>query len=262
MVSNRVTFCPLASGSKGNCLYLATPNTKILIDGGLSRKATLARLADLGVGIEEIDAILVTHDHIDHILGLRLLSETYRLPILANLETAKGIASHAGCSLPFKIFTTDEPFSFGDLEIHPFSIQHDTLDPVGFVIHAEEKKIGIAADLGALTRGVIEHLRHCDMLYIEANHEPDWVMACSRPSSYKERVLSRLGHLSNQECARLLLEIAHEHLGHVYLAHLSSECNSPEKALEVITSTLAERGIKLQISCASQTQISHKFTIE
>ncbi len=251
-----VKFRPLASGSKGNCLLLETSETKILIDAGLSRRATLKRLEEAGVFPHEIDAILVTHDHIDHIQGVRLLSEKENIPILANVETAKGICQTHRSSIPFKIFTTGEPFCFQDLEILPFSIQHDTLDPVGFVIQTDQHRLGIAADLGVITDAIIRTLQSCDMLYVEANHEPEWVHACPRPASYKQRVLSRLGHLSNQDCARLLIETAHDKLQHVYLAHLSSECNSQEKALEVVSSTLQKYGIELPIACALQEKNS------
>jgi phosphoribosyl 1,2-cyclic phosphodiesterase len=253
----KVKFCPLASGSKGNCLYLATEETKILIDAGLSRKATLEKLAAIGVSIEDIDAILISHDHGDHIAGLKLLAYRHQIPILANAETAKGIIQQFGKEAKFKIFTTGEPFCFGDLEVTPFSVPHDTMDPVMFTIQTPEHKFGICSDLGFVTSLVKAHLQHCDYLYIEANHEPDWVMACSRPMAYKERVLSRTGHISNSECGQLLKEIASDTLKHIYLAHLSSECNAHPKALEVVGSFLEKAGIKIPISVAPQETLGH-----
>lgn len=250
-----IKFCPLASGSKGNCLYLASNGTKILIDAGLSRKGTVDKLGQIGVSLDEIDAILISHDHGDHIQGLKLLAYRHQIPILANAETAKGIIQQFGNEAKFKIFTTGEPFSFGDLEITPFSVPHDTMDPVMFTIQAESEKFGVCSDLGFATSLVKAHLRNCDYLYVEANHEPEWVMACSRPMTYKERVLSRTGHLSNTECGNLIREVASEKLKHIYLAHLSSECNAHEKALEVVRSILEKAGIKIPLTVAPQEKI-------
>lgn len=235
-------FCPLASGSKGNCLYLGTDNTKILIDAGISTKMTRAKLEELSLSLENIEAILITHDHGDHIQGLKVMAHKLGIPILANAETAKGIVNSFGDCPKFKIFATGETFQFGDLEIHPFSIPHDTMDPVGFTIKFDDKKLGVCADLGFATALVKNQLKDCDYLYLEANHEPSMVHACPRPMVYKQRVLSRTGHLSNHDCGMLLREIAHDGLKHVHLAHLSSECNSPEVALGTIRAILKKAG--------------------
>ncbi len=252
-------FCPLASGSKGNCLYLGSENTKVLIDAGLSGKATLSKLAEIGVSIEEIDAILVTHEHGDHIRGLNILAKRYNIPILANYETARGIIEETKETPRFKIFTTGEVFSFGDLEIHPFSIQHDTPDPVAFTIHTGEAKFGICADLGFVTTLVRTTLQDCNILYIEANHEPSLVHASARPQVYKQRVLGRSGHLSNTACGELIRDVLHTGLKQIYLAHLSEECNRPELALSIVHETLVEEGPLPPIHIAAQHQVSHAF---
>lgn len=249
-------FCPLASGSKGNCIYLGTDNTKILIDAGLSTKAIITRLEQINVDIADIDAILVTHEHTDHIQGLKVLAYKMGIPVFANTETAKGIVDHFHDCPKFKIFSTGETFEFGDLEIHPFSIQHDTLDPVAFTIRTAQLKLGFCTDLGFVTSLVENKLRHCDYLYLEANHQPSMVHASSRPMIYKQRVLGRSGHLSNEACGNLLREIAHPSLKHVHLAHLSSECNSPEVALKVIREILENTGINLDMCVAPQEMIS------
>jgi len=251
-----IGFCPLASGSKGNCIYVGTEQTKILIDAGLSTKMTRERLKEINVDIADIDAIVVTHEHGDHIQGVKVLAFKLGIPILANNETAKGIVSVFGQCPKFKIFATGETFEFGDMEIHPFSIQHDTLDPVAFTIKTAGLKLGFCADLGFATTLVRNQLKECDYLYLEANHEPSMVHASPRPMAYKQRVLSRTGHLSNAECAQLLLEVAHDGLKQVQLAHLSSECNTPEKALEVIHGTLQNYGITLDMCVAPQHTIS------
>lgn len=249
-------FCPLASGSKGNCIYLGTDNTKILIDAGLSAKSIIAKLAEINVDIQDIDAILITHEHGDHIQGLKVLALRMGIPVLANTETAKGIVDAISDCPKFKIFSTGETFEFGDLEIHPFSVQHDTLDPVAFTIRTNDLKLGFCTDLGFVTTLVTNHLRDCDYLYVEANHQPSMVHASPRPMVYKQRVLSRSGHLSNEACGHLLSEVAHAGLKHVHLAHLSSECNTPDVAMNVIKEILAGKGIDLNMCVAPQHMIS------
>jgi phosphoribosyl 1,2-cyclic phosphodiesterase len=249
-------FCPLASGSKGNCIYLGTENTKILIDAGISTKALKLRLEQIQVDLSDIDAILITHEHGDHIQGLKILAYRLGIPILANHETAKGIVDYFHECPQFKIFSTGETFEFGDLEIHPFSIQHDTLDPVAFTIRTDGLKLGFCADLGFVTSLVQNQLRDCDYLYVEANHQPSMVHASPRPMVYKQRVLGRSGHLSNEACGNLLSEVAHSGLKHVHLAHLSNECNTPETAINVINEILEARGIRLDMCTAPQEKIS------
>lgn len=251
-----IGFCPLASGSKGNCIYIGTRKTKVLIDAGVSAKAIRDRLAAIGVNLEDIDAVLVTHEHIDHIRGLDILGCKLGIPIFANSDTAKAVYATLQECPKFKIFSTGETFEFCDLEVHPFSIQHDAVDPVAFIIRTAGIKLGICADLGFATTLVARQLKECDYLYLEANHEPSMVHASHRPQVYKNRVLSRQGHLSNAECAKLLEEIYHDGLKHVHLAHLSSECNSPELALKIITEKLQSLQAKTEVSIAFQETLS------
>ena len=248
-------FCPLASGSRGNCIYLGTGRTKVLIDAGISARAIRNRLEEIDVDLADIDAILITHEHTDHIQGLKLLAYKMGIPVFANRETAKGIVETFHDCPKFHIFSTGETFEFGDLEIHPFSIQHDTMDPVAFSIRVEGLKLGFCTDLGFVTSLVQSQLSHCDYLYIEANHQPSMVHASPRPMIYKQRVLSRSGHLSNEACGQLLARVCTPKLKHVHLAHLSSECNSPETAQQVIGAILAQQGICLEMCVAPQEKI-------
>ncbi|MBS4166230.1 putative metallo-hydrolase YycJ [Neochlamydia sp. AcF65] len=255
-MSQMIGFCPLASGSKGNCVYLGTPQLKLLIDAGLSARATKEKLAEIGVDFRELDAILITHEHSDHIQGLKVLALKMGIPVFANHETAKGIVEQLHECPKFKIFSTGESFEFGDLEIHPFNIQHDTLDPVAFTLKLDGLKLGFCTDLGFVSTLVLHQLQACDYLYVEANHQPSMVHASSRPMVYKQRVLSRNGHLSNEACAELLSKVAHPNLKHVYLAHLSSECNTPETALGVVKDKLQSYGITLEMCVAPQAMVS------
>ena len=251
-----IGYCPLASGSKGNCVFVGSRETKILIDDGLSYRQLVLRLNEIGIKVDQIDAILITHDHTDHIRGLPTLTGRHGIPIFANSDTAKGIIDALDTSPKFKIFSTGEAFEFGDLEIHPFSIQHDTLDPVAFTITIEGSKCGFCTDLGFVTSQVIEHLKGCDSLYLEANHEPSMVHASRRHPLYKQRVLSRQGHLSNDECADLIGQIYHEDLKWIHLAHLSGECNSEERALKTVRAKLESLNADTEVSIAYQDKVS------
>ena len=252
-------FCPLASGSKGNCIYFGTENTRILIDAGISEKKVKSALDTFDITLKDIDAILITHEHTDHIKGLVTLAMRYKIPIFANADTAKAIHDTLGECPKFKIFSTGETFEFGDIEVHPFSIQHDTLDPVAFTIRTGSLKCGFCTDLGFVTTLVKNNLKDCDYLYIESNHQPSMVYASSRPATYKQRVLSRQGHLSNDECADLLLDIFNPKLKHIHLAHLSQECNSPELALKITQDKLQSRGYIVDVSIAFQDTLSNSI---
>jgi len=253
-------FCPLASGSKGNAIFFGTPKARILIDAGISKTLLQKRLSEIEIDLSTIDAILITHEHTDHIQGLQTLSEKYKIPIFANAETAKGICSILKIRPRFKIFTTGESFEFADLKITPFSIPHDTLDPVAFTIHKDNIKIGFCTDLGHVTSLIKKQLEGCDYLYVEANHQPSMVHASHRPMIYKQRVLSKQGHLSNEECASLVAAVLHPGLKHIHLAHLSSECNAPDLALNIVKERLAKENQSVEIAIAWQDRISNYIT--
>lgn len=253
-------FLPLASGSKGNCLFVGTDKTRILIDAGIATTTVLERLQAAGIDPNTIQAIFVTHEHSDHIKGLITLASKLRIPVIANAETAKGIVAALGERPKFKIFTTGETFQFGDFHVHPFSIPHDTLDPVGFTLRVGNVKLGVCADLGHATSLIKKHLEGCDYLYLEANHEPSMVHASKRPPYLKQRILGKQGHLSNLECGNLLKEIYHKGLRHVHLAHLSSECNAEEVAMRVVKSVLEANKMELELSIAYQDRSSKCIT--
>lgn len=257
-----IGFCPIASGSKGNAYLLRTPQATLLIDAGISMRELQRRLSSIDVSLDAIDAILITHEHHDHIAGLKTLTNALNIPILANYLTAEAIVEAIGECPQFKIFTTGEPFTFKELKIHPFSVQHDGIEPIGLSITSGTTKVGVCTDIGFVTKSVLHHLSNCTALLIEANHQIDFVHACSRPDSYKRRVLSRLGHLSNQGCAEALLHLAHNDLQQVYLAHLSSECNRPEVALKSIRSVLEPQGIRLEIDIALQENRSKEWMLK
>lgn len=252
-------FCPLASGSKGNASLLKTEQGSLLIDAGISAKALSERLSSLGSSIESIKAIIITHEHGDHISGLKSLALKYAIPIFANYATAEAIVEALGDCPSFKIFTTDEPFEYMGLEFLPFSVRHDGVDPVGLTIKTKGKKLAICTDVGFVTHTVRHNLQNSHILYVEANHQPDMVYASSRPDLYKKRVLSHTGHLSNEEAGKLIASIASTNLEHVFLAHLSSECNTPETALRVVSTIIGpEITSRIHLSIARQDALSDK----
>lgn len=250
-------FIPLASGSKGNCLYYSSGQTKLLIDAGLTCKATCERLESINVDLSEIQAIVITHEHTDHIQGLKVLALKHGIRVFANAETAKGIVENIGGCPKFTIFSTGETFQFGDVELHPFSVQHDTWDPVAFTLRTGNIKVGICTDLGFVTTLVAHHLQECDYLVVEANHDVEMLRRSKRHPTHIQRVLGPMGHLSNEACGILLQTIYHPRLQHVHLAHLSSECNTHALALGTVEKQLAAYQIQLPLSIAYQERISH-----
>lgn len=251
-------FFSLASGSTGNSVYLGTSSTKILFDVGISGKMLSQRLLDIDLCIEKINAILVTHEHRDHVQGIGVIAKRFAMPIYCNKETAGGLLRIFGAAVQpnLHIFLTGESFQIGDIHIQSFSIQHDALDPVGFVALAHGMKFCICADLGYATSIVKYYLQGCHFLYLEANHDEQMVMDSSRPFFCKQRTLSRQGHLSNSSCGNLLVDIWHPRVKHVYLAHLSRECNDPVLALHTVQEILFRHDKSVSLSVTHPDKIA------
>jgi phosphoribosyl 1,2-cyclic phosphodiesterase len=231
-------LCVLASGSSGNCTFIGTETTRILVDAGLSARKTAERLAQIGERVEDIDAICVSHEHGDHITGIRVLQKSHGIPVYANAGTLERL----GDGIQGACFTTGAPFAIGDFSIHPFPVPHDANDPVGFVFSAGNRKVGVATDIGMVTNALRERLRTCDAVVIEANHDETLLHEADRPWSLKQRIRGNQGHLSNRAAAGLMAEIAGEGLQHLFLAHLSADCNSPHHARTAFETLLAEAG--------------------
>jgi phosphoribosyl 1,2-cyclic phosphodiesterase len=248
--------CVLGSGSSGNAIYIASSKTRILIDAGLSAKQVALRLDQLGVVPESINGICVSHEHGDHVAGLRVLQKRHGIPIYANAGTLNGILRQPKSDeINVRVFQTGAPFEIGDISIDPFSIPHDAYEPVGFRLSTATGCVGVATDLGMSTALVREKLKGCQAIILESNHDEDLLREAPRPWSLKQRIRSRQGHLSNVDAARLIAESATEALEHVFLAHLSSDCNTPETALRTVASQLRLDGlghISLEISRADR----------
>ena len=231
--------CVLASGSTGNAIYVASANTRLLIDAGLSARQVAVRLEELGVPPESINGICVSHEHGDHVAGLRVLQKRHGIPIYANAGTLNGIRRQPRAhEISARVFQTGTSFEIGDITIEPFSVPHDAYEPVGFRIEARNTCVGVVTDLGMSTSLIREKLKGCQAIVVEANHDEDLLREAPRPWSLKQRIRSRQGHLSNIDAARLIAECATDALTHVYLAHLSSDCNTPDTALRTVASQL------------------------
>jgi phosphoribosyl 1,2-cyclic phosphodiesterase len=234
-----LSLCVLASSSAGNCTYVASAQTAILIDAGLSGKELLRRLVQVGVAAGRIQAVCLTHEHGDHTVGLSVLHKRLGLQLYANSSTVEALGRQPNNqALPWNIFTTGSPFLIGDLRIEPFSVPHDAYDPVGFIVENDGSRVGVVTDMGMATELIRQRLRQCRALVVEANHDERLVTNAKRPWSLKQRVLGRQGHLSNRHAAELLAQVADANLQAVFLAHLSGECNRPELAQDTVAKAL------------------------
>lgn len=230
--------CLLASGSKGNSLFVEAGETKILIDAGLSAREIVARLASIEVAVSEIHGIIVSHEHNDHIRGAGTLARKFDIPVLLSYPASRETAGHFRSARLIE-FESGCSFEFRDLLIDPFPITHDTVDPVGIVVESRDGRIGVATDLGLATRLVREKLKGCRALVLESNHDEEMLANGPYPWHLKQRIKSRHGHLSNREAADLLADVLGPGLESVFLAHLSEVNNHPEKALDAFMKTLA-----------------------
>jgi len=244
-----LAVCLLASGSKGNSIYVSNGTTALLIDAGLSGIEIERRLQSKNLSPENLDAILVSHEHGDHIQGVGVLSRRYRLPVYMNPKTSKASQTQIGKVSNLKMFECGRPFQIKSLTIHPFSISHDASDPAGFTIHHNGSKIGIATDLGMVTAMVKEHLKDCHLMILEANHDPAMLIEGPYPWPIKQRIKSRSGHLSNEESKALLDEIKHPKLECVILAHLSETNNTLQKALGTFDKTVRDEAPRIAVAC-------------
>mgnify|MGYP002623983279 CR=1 FL=1 len=228
----------LSSGSSGNCIYVGSENTHILIDVGISRKAVLEGLDKLDLSLDDIDAILITHEHDDHIKGLGVIERCRRIPVFS----AKGTIDYLEkCDrigrVPEEIynsFIAGDSFTIGDLEISSTKISHDAADPVAYVAGHADKRAGVLTDLGKYDDSIVKDFKNLDAMVLESNHDVN--MLLNGPYTYplKQRIIGDKGHLSNESCGRLLCELLNDHMRKVLLGHLSRENNFPELAYETV----------------------------
>lgn len=243
------TVCVLGSGSRGNAVYVSDGTTAILVDAGFSARETDRRLREQGLDPAGLKALLLTHEHTDHVKGVERMVRRHRLPVFLTEGTARALDPER--ILPEAIpFACGREFRIDTLTVRPFSISHDAGEPAGFAITANGARIGIATDLGQPTALVRDHLQGCRVLILESNHDPDLLMNGPYPWFLKQRIRGRTGHLSNTDSGRLLSELVHAGLEHVILAHLSETNNTPQMALAEAGRVLS--GSPVRLAAAAQ----------
>ena len=255
----------LGSGSAGNSALIATEHCKILIDGGLSARQLVLRLAQCGVTPGQLDGVLLTHEHGDHVCGLEVLCRKLEVPIYCNALTAEVIRGDGLFEQHrnWRIFRTGAEFSICDVIVQTFPVPHDAVDPLGFACHAGSGGLGFITDLGYATKLIVERLRQVQTLVIETNHDEKLLQNDPhRPWPVKQRIQSRHGHLSNTAAANVIVELLSGKIERVVLGHLSRDCNTPELACGTVRTSLTKCGkIDMEVYCATQSQISPQFRI-
>jgi len=256
-----VSITVLASGSKGNCTLIGGGKTRLLVDAGLSCRETLRRMALCGETTAGIDAILITHEHSDHVGGLNVLAKKLKVPVYMTAATHDAYRRYARDSAGIRItlerletFHAGRAFHVGDVTVMPFTIPHDAADPVGFTFSSQGIKVGVCTDLGYMPASVRHHIRECQVLMVESNHDLEMLRGGPYPWAVKQRVMSRVGHLSNDALADFLTTDYDGGAEYLILAHLSEQNNHPEIARMTAERALGEQRtfVRNQLMLAAQ----------
>ena len=243
----------LASGSKGNSIYVASDRVRLLIDAGLSGREIERRLLSIGVSPRDLDGVVLTHEHIDHVRGVGSLSRRYKLPVYLNERTHAHLPTVVGKLKEREEFVAGRTYCIGDITIHPFAISHDAADPVGFTLVNGSVKVGVCTDLGASSKLVYRHLDECSVLILEANHDVEMLNEGPYPWSVKQRIKSRMGHLSNEQSAEVVSQVFGPSLRQVVVAHMSETNNCAEMVRATFIRLLhRDMQAQLRITLASQ----------
>ncbi len=263
-------LCSIASGSSGNCIYAGTENSHILVDAGISGKRIENGLNEIGLKTEEIQGILVTHEHVDHIRSLGVLARRYGIPVYATRGTLNWIFEHRAIGKVdeslFHAIAPEQEFEIGDMTIRPIRTSHDAAEPVAYLMRQGEKTMAVLTDLGTYDDDLVAKLQGLDVLLLEANHDVHMLQAGSYPYYLKRRILGERGHLSNESSGQLLGRLLHDRFQKVVLGHLSKENNYPELAfeavqLEVTMSDCPYCGSDFPIQVAKRDQVSEMISI-
>ena len=250
----------LGSGSAGNSALVATDHGKVLVDGGLSARQIVLRLEECGVTPAQLDGVLLTHEHGDHVCGLQVLCRKFEVPIYCNALTAEAVRCDGALHRHrnWRIFRTGTEFSICDITVQSFPVPHDAVDPIGFAFYAGSSSLGFITDLGYVTKMIVERLRHVHTLVIETNHDEKLLQNDKhRPWPVKQRIQSRHGHLSNNMAASVIEQLLPGKIERVVLGHLSRDCNTPELALGAVRASLVKCSkTGMEVYCATQWETS------
>jgi len=259
-----VKFVVLGSGSGGNASVIEAGGTRILVDAGFSAKQLLLRLDRAGIAPGSLDAIILTHEHSDHVKGLRVFLKNLALRVFATVQTAEVVRQSAGPHTLWTCFEAGQSFGIGDLIVETFPVMHDAVDPVGFVFRHRESSLGFISDVGHAPAQLRQRLDSLRGIYLEANYDPGLLEADTRrPWPTKQRITSRHGHLSNEQAADLAAALAHPGLRHIILGHLSRDCNKPEVACACVRRRLdADGWTAVRVDCVSQDEPTPWFRFD
>lgn len=259
-------MCSLASGSKGNCVLVSNGNTNILIDAGISTLRIKKSLALIDLKIEDVDGVLITHEHSDHIKGLEVLSKHTKIfaheKTMDAIRKKKSIASGSFESPNYY----ENGFDLGDFFVAPFRIPHDATYPLAYTFFNKGQKLAVATDIGHVTRGIINNLKSCNMMLLESNHDVNMLKTGPYPESLKKRVLGEKGHLSNNSSAELVDLVMSPKLERIVLGHISEQNNFPGLAKKTVEKTILDKGAKLNddicLDVATQNVVTNLFELK
>lgn len=260
-------FCSLFSGSSGNCIYVGTERSNILIDAGLSGKSIVNSLKEIGISPNSIDALLITHEHSDHIRGAGIISRMFNIPIYANNNTWGFMRESIG---PVKeenirVIENGGVFSVGDIEVRSFKTPHDAVDSVGYSFFNKNIKVSIATDIGHVSDVVYDNIKDSNLLLLESNHDVEMLKFGPYPYILKRRILSDIGHLSNNDAGKAIVKLLNEKCMTVVLGHLSQQNNYPELAYKTVQCILEENGINigsdLKLDMANRQSVSSFYEV-
>ncbi len=252
--------CILSSSSSGNCLFLSSGSTRILVDAGLSRRETFARLEAIGEDPRALDAIVVSHEHSDHVCALHTLARTLKIPVYLTHLTSPRIEWN-GYQPILKTFQAGAVFEIGDIAVQSFTIPHDAVDPVAFCFFAGGRTIGVATDLGYVPESIKWHLRATDFLLLEANHDLEMLKVGPYPWSVKQRVMGRMGHLSNEVVSQFIRDDLSDRTQTLVLGHLSEQNNYPELVRLTAAQALERRRLHTKLTIAEPRSATAVFEI-
>jgi len=249
-------FAVLGSGSSGNSAVVCAGDTRLLIDAGLSARQICRRLEVIGIDPDSLSAILLTHEHGDHVRGIDVFCRKRKLPVYATAHTAALVREQVRSEVVWRPFEAGSRFSIGPVEAESFSVPHDAVDPVGFVLQAASSRLGILSDVGHVTRLIVDRLRGVHTLFTEANYDELMLQNdTARPWPTKQRISNRHGHLSNEQTVELVREVAGPDLQRVVLGHLSSDCNCPDLASRLVRESLSRNGhSRVEVECAPRAE--------
>ena len=255
-------FLSLYSSSSGNSILISNDDTNVLIDAGVSAAKISASLNEAGIDPETIDAIFVTHEHSDHISGIRVLSKKYNIPVYANALTMEGVLKNAPSLAPGLAHIISAPgvYDIRSMRIKPFITPHDSAASFGYVIESDDKKYAVATDTGCITKAMLSALAGCEAVIIEANHDIKMLNEGTYPYPLKRRILSDAGHLSNEKCAWLATQLAIWGTKRILLGHLSKENNTPQKAFECVKDSLEANGFKVGSDVILKVALADEIT--